>query len=114
MTEIYQDQWITCTDDAVRIRGYYFPWGGKTVPYTSIRSVERVPLGLLTGQLRIWGTSNPTRWASFDPGRTAKNEGLLLDLGRRVRPFITPDDPAAVESVIRRHTAPGTGPGGKV
>ncbi|MGZ4184661.1 MAG: hypothetical protein ACXVUE_19055 [Solirubrobacteraceae bacterium] len=29
--------------------------------------------------------------------------GLLLDLGRTVRPLITPDDPDAVEACIRAH-----------
>ncbi|GAB2965104.1 hypothetical protein [Amycolatopsis acidiphila] len=33
---------------------------------------------------------------------------MTLDLGRRLRPFVTPDDPAAVESIIRERT--GLGP----
>jgi hypothetical protein len=112
--DIYQDRWIRCTQDAVHIRGYYFPWGGKTVPYSAIRSVRRVEIGPLTGQGRIWGTANPTVWANLDPGRFGKSEGLLLDVGRRVRPFITPDDPAAVEAAILEHTAPPAPAGGKV
>ena len=39
MPELYQDKWITCTGDALSIRGYYFPWGTKRIPYQSIRSV---------------------------------------------------------------------------
>ena len=95
--DLYRDRWIRCTPDAVHIRGYYFPWGGKTVRYADIRSVRRVRLGPLSGGARIWGTSRPTVWASLDPARLGKSEGLLLDVGRRIRPFITPDDPAAVE-----------------
>ncbi len=100
----YRDRWIECTDEAIRIRGYYFPWGTKTIPYTSIRSVRRVDTGTLTGKARIWGTANPRYWASLDPGRPRKKVGLILDLGRRVRPFLTPDDPGAVEGAIREHT----------
>ncbi|WP_329361592.1 PH domain-containing protein [Streptomyces sp. NBC_00669] len=112
--EIYRDRWIRCTPDAVRIRGYYFPWGTKTVRYADIRDVRRVTLGLFSGQARIWGTSRPTIWASLDPGRLGKSEGLLLDVGKHIRPFITPDDPAAVEAAIRARIAPEPKTDGKV
>ncbi|MEU5532107.1 hypothetical protein [Streptomyces sp. NPDC020362] len=38
-----------------------------------------------------------------------KSTGLILDVGWGVRPFITPDDPDAVESVIREHTGLSAG-----
>ncbi|KUL51413.1 hypothetical protein ADL22_06355 [Streptomyces sp. NRRL F-4489] len=100
-TPPYEDHWITCTEDAVRVRGYYFPWGTKTIPYTKIRGVRRREMGMLTGQGRIWGTGHPRYWASLDPERMSKSTALILDLGRYVRPFLTPDDPDAVEAVIR-------------
>ncbi|MYT34067.1 MULTISPECIES: hypothetical protein [unclassified Streptomyces] len=108
-TPYYQDRWITCTPDALRIRGYYFPWGTKTIPYTAIRSVRRVEMGALTGQGRIWGTGHPRYWASLDPGRMSKSTALILDLGRCVRPFLTPDDPDAVAAVLRERMPPGAG-----
>jgi hypothetical protein len=114
MESAYHDRWITCTEDAVTIRGYYFPWGSKTVPYTAIKSATRVPLGPLTGQARIWGTANPTLWANLDPRRMGKNEGLVLDLGRTVRPFVTPDDPDAFEAALEAHAVPVGLGGGKV
>jgi hypothetical protein len=114
MGELYRDRWITCTQEAIRIRAYYFPWGTKTVPYTSIRSVSRRPLGVLTGRARIWGSGNPTVWLSLDPGRPGRTEGLLLDLGRRVRPLITPEDPAAVETLVRARLTPGNPSGDAV
>jgi hypothetical protein len=106
----YRDRWIECTDDEVRIRGYYFPSGGmKRIPYERIRAVRRVSLGVLTGRGRLWGTANPRYWASLDLGRPGKRVGLILDTGHAVRPFITPDDPESVEAVIRERagvTAP--------
>lgn len=107
----YADRWITCTPDAITIRGYYFPWGTKRIPYTSIRSMSRVSLSALRGKARIWGTANPRLWASLDPGRPAKKSALILDVGGTVRPFVTPDDPDAVEAQIRAHTnlGPATG-----
>ncbi|WP_042405444.1 hypothetical protein [Streptacidiphilus carbonis] len=104
MNSSYRDRWIECTPDVLRIRGYYFPWGTKTVRYPEIRSIQRVRTGALTGRGRIWGTANPRYWANLDPHRPGKHTAIVLDLGRFVRPFITPDDPDAVERVLREHT----------
>jgi hypothetical protein len=101
---LYHDRWIECMPDAIRIRGYYFPWGTKRVPYESIQSVRRVTLSPLSGKGRIWGTAYPRYWASLDPRRPTKDTALILDTGHLVRPFITPDDPDAVEAAIREHS----------
>jgi hypothetical protein len=110
---MYKDRWIECTSEEIRIRGYYFPWGTKRIPYRSIRGCRRVDLAAARGRGRIWGTANPRYWASLDPGRPGKRQALILDLGHFVRPFITPDDPGTVESVIRQRAhleSPGSGP----
>jgi hypothetical protein len=99
--DVYSDRWIECTADSMSIRGYYFPWGTKHIRYSSILSVRRVELSTFRGQARIWGTANPHYWASLDPKRPKKSVALILELGRYVRPFITPDDPDAVEAIIR-------------
>jgi hypothetical protein len=114
MATEYEDRWISCTPDAVVIRGYYFPWGTRRIAYDEIRSIRRVNMGGLTGKARIWGTANPRYWASLDPGRLRKKSALILDLGRRVRPFLTPADPDRFEAAVRAHTslassAPGSG-----
>ncbi|MGD0321070.1 MAG: hypothetical protein ABSC00_05610 [Acidimicrobiales bacterium] len=103
-------------DQLERIRGYYFPWGTKRIPCSSIRSFRLVDVGPLTGKGRIWGTANPHYWANLDPRRPKKEIGLILDLGRFVRPFITPDDPDAVEAAIRAHSklGPAAEDGGRV
>jgi hypothetical protein len=105
MAATYSDGWITCTDDEIRIRGYYFPWGTKRIPYARIRSVRRVQLDATRGRGRIWGTANPRYWASLDPSRMNKNVALILDLGGRVQPFLTPNDPEAALDAIRKHSA---------
>lgn len=101
----YHDRWIDCTDNELKIHGYYFPWGTKRIPYGKIRGVRRVQMTATRGKGRIWGTANPRYWASLDPKRASKDVALVLDLGRMVQPFITPDDPEAVEAAIRRHTS---------
>lgn len=102
--DTYADRWITCDADALHIRGYYFPWGTKRIPYGSIRGVRRVAIGAFTGKARIWGTANPRYWVSLDPRRPGKSTALILDLGAAIMPFITPDDPDAVQAAIREHT----------
>jgi hypothetical protein len=103
----YEDSWIRCTAEAIEVRGYYFPWGTKHIPYESIRSIERVNLGALTGRARIWGTANPKRWASLDPGRAGKTVGFDLHLRGPIEPLITPDDPNAFETAVRGHVDAG-------
>jgi hypothetical protein len=85
------------------------PVGSKDIPYSSIHGVERVDIGAFTGRARTWGTTNPRYWANFDPTRPKKKVGLILDIGKSVRPFITPDDLDVAEAVIRERAelAPG-------
>jgi hypothetical protein len=107
MSSMYADRWIECTLDEIVIRGYYFPWGTKRIPYEAIRGVKRVDIDVI-GKGRIWGSyySDPRYWASLDPRRPWKKVALILNLGRRVSPCITPDDPDAVEAAIREHANP--------
>jgi hypothetical protein len=105
MDALYQDRRIRCTADAVLIRGYYFPWGTKRVRYQDIREVRRVPVKRFYGRGRIWGSTTFRYWANFDPGRPRKKEALILYTGRPLLPFITPDDPGAVATVIGQHSA---------
>jgi hypothetical protein len=96
------DERIELTDNGLVIHGYY-PWA-KRVPYDRIRGVELFQMSNLRGRGRIWGTANPRYWANLDPGRVHKSVALILDVGKRVHPFITPDDPDAVVAAIRAHT----------
>jgi len=103
-SDLYRDRWITCTEQQLVIRGYYFPVGfPKRIPYRDIRSASLVPMGLLTGKGRLWGTASLRYWAHLDLSRPRKQQALVLDLGRRVRPFITPDDPERVLQIIEAH-----------
>ena len=103
MSAEYHDTRITCTADRIAIRGYYFPWGTKRIRYDSIRSMQRVNMGVLTGRARLWGTGNLTRWANLDHRRPFKTVGFDLNVGGTVRPLLTPDDPDAFEYAVRQH-----------
>lgn len=67
MATTYRDRFIECTDVGVRVRGYYFPWGTKTIPHASIRSWDRFTMSALSGKGRIWGSGDLHHWANFDP-----------------------------------------------
>jgi hypothetical protein len=103
MTADYKDPRIECSADGVKVRGYYIPWGSKRIPCQAIHSIRRVNIGALTGRARLWGTANPRYWANLDPQRPRKQTGFILDTGRAVRPFLTPDDPDAFEVALTAH-----------
>jgi hypothetical protein len=101
----YDDGGIACTAHGIVIRLYYFPWGNKQIPYTSIRRFRVLPL---TGvnrlrKWRLWGSGDLVHWWNCDMRRPQKDVALVLDVGRRVFPAITPDDPAVVERILRQH-----------
>jgi hypothetical protein len=107
VSDEYHDTRITCSAERITIHGYYIPWGSKHIRYDAIRLMQRVKLGPLTGRARLWGTSNPTRWANFDHRRPFKTVGFDLDVGATVRPLLTPDDPDAFEHAVRAHLDAG-------
>lgn len=63
------------------------------------------PSGRSPGRGRIWGSTTLRYWASVDPGRPGREKALILDTGRGMLPFITPDDPDAVAAVISAHSS---------
>jgi hypothetical protein len=51
----------------------------------------------------IWGSGDFRHWWNLDPGRPHKAVALEIDVGRRIVPTITPDDPNAVERILGEH-----------
>jgi hypothetical protein len=102
--EVYKDALITCDHGGLVIRRYY-PWGAKRIPYASIKGVTSLPLvgANKVRRWRIWGSGDFVHWWNLDPSRTHKTVALVLDVGGRVRPTITPDDPQAVERILKEH-----------
>jgi len=110
MTVSYDDGKIVCGADRLQIHSYYFPFGTKSVPYTQIRGLQRIEInGVFSGKWRIWGTGNPRYWANLDSKRPRKKTGFVVDLGRKVSPIVTPDDPDAFESALRDRANLGAG-----
>jgi hypothetical protein len=98
---LYGDRRIECASTYLLFRVYYFPLGWpKALPYRRIRAVERFSLTAWAGKWRIWGTTSPCYWANLDPGRPRRWVGLIPYLPGLVRPWISPDDPDAVEAIL--------------
>jgi hypothetical protein len=105
MAALYEDRNVTCDDTGLTIHRYYFPFmGDKRVPYAEVRRADDRPMGPLTGQLRIWGMGLAPYWFHLDPDRPNKARCIALDIGRTIRPVITPDDVDAVLAILRERT----------
>lgn len=102
----YDDGRVACDKDKLVIRHYYL-WGSKRIPYSSIRGVQQLPLTGINKvrRWRIWGSGDFVHWWNLDPERPHKDLALVLDVGRKVRPTITPDDPGSVENILKRRLA---------
>jgi hypothetical protein len=102
----YQDSQVSCTDTGLAIKHYYFPVGTKHISYAAIRDVTRMELTGLNSvrRWRIWGSGDFVHWWNLDMKRPGKTAALVLDIGHRICPTITPDDPDAVEQILTTHT----------
>jgi len=109
VTDLFKEDGIVCDETSIKISRYY-PMASKTIPFSSIKGVQRVTLSATRGRARLWGTMNLRYWANLDMKRTRKSTGLILDLGKFVKPYITPDDTDALESLLREKA--GLGPAG--
>ena len=110
MADDYEDGKIVCSPDRLEIHSYYFPFGTKSVPYRQIKGLQRMEItGLMSGKWRLWGTGNPRYWANLDTKRPKKKAGFVVDLGRKISPIVTPDEPDAFESVLRHRANLGAG-----
>jgi hypothetical protein len=109
MAELFKEEGVVCADASVELRRYY-PWFSKKIPYASIKGVQRITLTNVRGRGRLWGSLNPGYWANLDMKRPRKSLGLILDVGKHVKPYITPDDVDALETLLREKA--GLGPAG--
>ena len=106
----YDDGRVVLDSAGVTLRRYYFPtFTAKHIPYERIRGVRSMPSTWLSGKGRIWGTAHPGYWFPLDPGRLHRDTLVVLDLGGRISPAFTPDDPERVLALLQERT-PGRPP----
>lgn len=100
----YRDPRISADAEGITIRCYYFPVGDKRITWASVRGVERRAITGARGKYRIWGTGDFRHYYNLDPQRPRKQTAFVLDLGRHIRPVVTPDDPETFAAVVAEHT----------
>jgi hypothetical protein len=88
---LYEDSGLRLDEDGITIRRYYFP----------LASPKRIPYSEINGKGRVWGAGDPRYWFPLDIRRGSKQTLLVLELGHRVRPCISPDDPDRVIDLLR-------------
>lgn len=96
----YQDSLIAIRDGTLVIRRYYFPTGTKHIRLAAITGVQEYAMTKATGLWRTWGSGDLVHWFSLDPGRRHKQEAFIIDLGRRAKPVVTPDDPDGFRAAL--------------
>ncbi len=102
MTALYEDAGLTLDEDGITVNRYYFPFANaKRIAYSDIQGIRREKMSWATGKGRIWGAGDPRYWFPLDPRRGRKSTLLVIDVGRRVRVCITPDDPEKVISILK-------------
>ncbi len=100
-TKLYSDPGVVCGATGLTVKMYYLWGGSKTIPYSSIRGVNRINLSGLSGKWRIWGSGDLVHWWNLDTKRPKKNTALAIELGGHIIPTITPDDPDTVEKILK-------------
>ncbi|WAC90597.1 hypothetical protein [Mycobacterium sp. Aquia_213] len=99
---LYEDSGLRLDEDGITIRRYYFPLAGpKRIAYGEIRGIKTEQMTFASGGGRIWGATDPRYWFPLDIRRSRKKTLLVLDVGARVKPCITPDDPDRVIELLR-------------
>ena len=98
----YDDPVITVDEEALTIKSYGRPGSARVIRLSEIRSVESIDLGFWTGRARLvgFGPVRPLHFFHWDPKRGSKRVGLVLDLGRRIKTVITPEDPEQVMELL--------------
>jgi hypothetical protein len=102
---LYEDDQVACSDIELVIKRYYLSGTAKHVPYSAIQGVRRLELTGVNAvrRWRIWGSGDFVHWWNLDPKRPRKSVALVLDIGKRVKPTITPNDPDQVAQILRAH-----------
>lgn len=104
----YDDGRALLDRTGITLRHYYFPTGrSKHLPYRKIRDAHARPMSWLTGRGRLWGSANARDWLPLDLSRPRKRTLVVLDVGARVQPSFSPDDPERVLALLRKHIAAG-------
>ena len=98
----YEDSVIAVSDDTLTVKHYGRPGSPRFIPLDEIHAVEPIRLGFWTGRARLvgFGPGRPFHFFHWDRHRASKRIALSIDLGRRMKLAVTPDDPQRVLELL--------------
>ena len=101
----YEDRSLLIDDDGITITSYFWPGHRRHIPFSSIVAVEEIPLETFSGRYRLVGFElrRLRDFFPWDTHRSATSRAIALDIGRRVRPVISPEDHEQVLKLIMEH-----------
>ncbi|MGY5149974.1 MAG: hypothetical protein ACW9W3_07905 [Candidatus Nitrosopumilus sp. bin_68KS] len=104
MVPLYKDKYIQIFEDKIRFTSWNLPWGKKDVMLYHIKKVSERKLGILSGKLRISGSSNFRDWFHFDASRPKKSKAIVLETDYKIfkRLWITPERHSDAFSVLKK------------
>ena len=106
----YEDRSLLIDDDGITITSYFWPGHQRHIPFSSIVAVEEIPIGNFSGRYRLVGFEfrSLRDFFPWDSHRSATSPALALDIGRRIRPVISPEDHEQVVKLISERTNGGS------
>ncbi len=104
----YEDATIRIDDDIVVIKGGGPLRRDRHINRADIHGVETFEMGLWSGRARLVGISplRPRNWFYWDRARRHKTIAVGIDLGRFLRPTVTPDVPETVAQLLHPQAEP--------
>lgn len=103
----YTDQSLAIDSDGITIGNYRYPGHDRRIPFSSIAGFETITLGPLTGRFRLvgFGFTRPRHFFPWDRKRRTGQQAIALDLGKFVRPVISPEDHERVVQILNATSA---------
>jgi hypothetical protein len=97
----YSDALVEIGDDAIRLKGYYFPFGSKRVSFGEIAEVVVEKPTLINGKWRIWGSGNLRTWFPLDLKRPSRDSIFIIKLASGFRQIgFTVEDSGRVRQIL--------------
>lgn len=102
----YQDRSLIIDDDGITITSYLWPGNHRSIPFSSIVAFEEIAVGTFSGRHRLVGFEfrRLRDFFPWDTRRSASSRAIAVDVGRRVRPIISPEDYERVLELMSEHT----------
>ena len=76
----YSDGLVEISDEAIKLKNYYFPFGSKRVLFSEIAAVIVEEPKLINGKWRIWGSGDLRTWFPLDLKRPWRDTIFIIKL----------------------------------